>query len=241
GLGTADDPPFEPGDFLPSAPRGGRFAPLPPLVDETRELQALGKRVVEELLRSETDTMWRMGTATGSAGLQSRAGESEADFRRRAEAAVQDRIDAAVAKLKVRLDSEVARIASSRDRLTRDKEARTADARARQQSEVVNVGETLFGMFFGRRSVATAATRALRNRQSTTAAKERVGRVEEELTDLDRKEFELEAKLEDEIAAIEVAERRALDTIVPVPVRLDREDVRVERFGVVLIPVTRSF
>ncbi len=234
GLGAPDDPPFEPTDFLPSAPPGGRYAALPALVDETRELQALGKRAVEELLRSETDVMWRMGDLT------SRTGETEESFRARAAAAVQDRIDVQIGRLKSKVEGELARIASSRDRLTRDSAARAATARQRQMSEVVNVGETLFGLFFGNRSAVTAASRALRNRQATTAAHERVGRVEEDLAALDRKEFELETKLRDEIAEIENQERRALDGIAAVPVRLDREDVRVERFGVIWVPVTRD-
>jgi hypothetical protein len=234
GLGAPDDPPFEPGDFLPSPPPGGRFAPLPALVDEARELVALGKRVVDELLRTETDAMWTMGD------LSSRAGETEAAFRARAEAVVQDRIDAAVAKLKGKVEGELARITAARDRLVRDRDTRAAEARQRQVSEVVSAGETLWGLFFGRRSAGTAATRALRYRQATTAANDRAARVDQDLADLDNKEFDLETRLRDEIAAIEVRERRALDAIAAVPVRLDKEDVRVERFGVIWIPVTRD-
>jgi hypothetical protein len=235
-LGQAVEPPFEPADFLPSPGGSGRYAPLPAFLDEARELAALAKRVVEEVLRSETDAMYELPALE----LQSRVGESSGAFLERAHAAVQERIDAEVGKLKTRVDAEVQRLDGQRDRLLREKERHATDVKARQTREIVSAGETLLGWFFGSRSTMTAATRALRNHQSTAAAQGRVGQAEAEMADLERKIFDLEAQTADRIREIENEQLRALEGIREMAVRLDREDVRVERFGVVWVPVTRA-
>ena len=236
GLDAPVEPDFAPTDLLASPVGAGRFAPLPAFLDEARELSALSKRTIDDILRSETDQRWVLSAWK----LTSRTGESEEAFRARAEEVAQTRVDEAIAKLREKVERELARLEEQHARRLREKGDREREAQGKAVSEVTSVGETVLGFFFGRRSAGTAATRAIRNRQSTLAAQERVARADAEITVLEGKIYDLEQSLESQIAAIEERERAPLATVTAEPVRLDRTGIRLDHFGIVWVPVTRA-
>ena len=234
-LGDPTEPPFDPGDFLTTAP-AGRFAPLPGFVDEPRELTALSKRIVADILAAEIAVTHELPALK----LKGRAGETVEAFRARADAAVQDRVDAASAKLHEKVAKEVEKLEEKRDKLAREKGTQESNARAKVASEVASVGESVFGWFFGGRSASTAASKAIRNRAASSAARDRVEKVDADLELVEEKLAEIESTTATELEAIEERERAALEGIRELQVRLDKEDVRVERFGIVWVPVTRA-
>lgn len=231
-IGESVEPPFEPGDFLPSPPSNGRFHPLPAMIDEARELKALEKRVLEEVYRGETEKMFRQRKLK----IDSRAGESAEDFEARVREAIQDRIDTAIAKLKTKVDREIARLETKQKKLERDISAREGDVSANQASEVMNLAETALAWFTGRRrSVSTAMSK----RNQTRRAADRLERAQTDLTEVERDLYDLESEMKTDVLAIENKELALLDDIETMDVSLERADLRLDQFGIVWIPVTR--
>ncbi len=234
-IGESVEPPFEPSDFLPSPPPGGRYYPLPAMIDEARELKALEKRVKEEVYRGETERMFRFRIGR-SLKLDSRAGETREAFEARVREAIRERIDTRILKLKEKVDREVQRLEQKQKRLTRDIAAREGEVRANQASEMMNIAEIAFSWFTGRRrSISSAMSR----RNQTMRASQRLERAKEELTEVERELYELESRLETEILAIENEEFARLDDIETIEVKLERADIQLDQFGLLWIPVTR--
>ncbi|MCB9678912.1 MAG: DUF853 family protein [Alphaproteobacteria bacterium] len=232
GIPDGVEPEFEPSDFLPSPPPDGRFAPLSTLIDEPRELKALEDRVKEEVFRGETAKMFR----NKALKLESRAGETRDLFDARAREAVQDLVDAEVAKLKDRVDREVKRLEDKQKRLERDIAQHSSDLTSKRASEVMNIAETAYSWFMGRsRSVSTAMNR----RDQTRRAGERLDRSQTELTEIQRELYDLEADLETKILAIQNEKVKLLEGTEEVEVKLERTDIRLDRFGILWVPVTR--
>lgn len=219
-------------DLLGEPPDGGRFAPLPSWMDQARELTALGKRVVDGVYRSETLGMF----VCKPLKLYGKPGESAKDFRARCKAVIEERADEKVAKLQARVQAKVDKLEDRIER-TEDKIAEVQGAiKAAQAAEVVNVGETLWAMFSGRRkSLGTAMSK----RQSTVRKQGQLTKYEAELVRLQEQAFELGEELQTDIASLRVDELDLLEQIEEREVRLEKNDVRLERFGVVWVPVTR--
>jgi len=225
------EPDFQRADFLVDPPEG-LFAPLPSGVDEPKELQALSKRVAEVVYRGETERSFTHAKRK----MQSRGGESREDFEVRLRAALQDKIDAEVAKMKDSVDRKLERLEARRDKLERDVTRYRGEERQQMASEVVNAGETLMGLFFGRRkSLNTAMTK----RGQTRRAQERTQRYSDDLQDLERDIYDLESETETRITEIENRWFRQLEEIEERQIKLERADIRLDQFGIVWVPVPR--
>jgi multidrug resistance efflux pump len=110
------------------------------------------------------------------------------------------------------------------------------ESQRRQTESLYNAGAALLGFFTGKKR---ALSSALSSHHRSSSAKDRVGQAEGELEQLQLKMAELASKLESEVADIEAQERAALERIEQRNVRLQRSDIRLVRFGVLWIPVTR--
>ena len=75
--------------------------------------------------------------------------------------------------------------------------------------------------------------------RQTSTAEARLERTEETIADLRFEAVELYEQLSEEIKDLEAREERLMDDIEERPVRLERNDIRVLKFGVVWVPVTR--
>ncbi|MCB9778772.1 MAG: DUF853 family protein [Alphaproteobacteria bacterium] len=231
-LGDPVAVPLQPDDLLAAAPAGARFQPLPTWLDEAAELRAVRERIVEAVYRDES----RGQLVHAALKLYARGDEAAEAFRARVDAAIQERIDARVAKLEASYRTRAERLEGR----IKSHEARIAElegtVRARKSEEVVNVGETIFSWFSGRKkSVSTA----MRHRNQTVAAEERAARARQELSDLEQEAYELDNQLAAEVAAIEKEERAARDGIEERPVQLERSDLDLRRFGILWVPATR--
>ncbi len=220
------------GDLLDTPDEGGRFQPLPTWMDEKRELDALAKRVVEDVYRSESRGLF----SNPGLKLYGKAGESRADFDARCEAAVQARVDAASEKIQDRVAREIKRLEDQVRTAEQRISQAEADAKGRAAEEVMNIGETMLSWFTGRsRSVSTAMSK----RRQTVAANERVGRYAEDLAAAQNKMHELENSTRDELDALRAKEERALADTQEVEITLEKSDIRLVRFEILWVPVTR--
>jgi TolA-binding protein len=97
------------------------------------------------------------------------------------------------------------------------------------------VGESVVGMFLGRRSTRMAST-ALSKQRQTTKAKLRLGETEEDIAELEEDVKELEEELQEEVAAIRARWEEALTELEEYEVRPRRTDVQISLFGLAWSP-----
>lgn len=223
---------FDTDDLLSRPPAGARFAALPDWMDEARELKALQRRVVDDLYRSESRGLFINRTLK----LYAKGGEAREAFEARCTDAVEDRIDAEVAKLKARFDTKVDRL----EERIRKKEAKVVELegvlKARKVEEAVNIGETLLSFFGGRKkSLGSAVTK----RRMTSSTGQRITQAQDDIGALQEDAIELQDELEDAISAIRDKHEAALDATEEYRVGLEKADIQVRAFGVLWIPVTR--
>ncbi len=223
---------LEPDDLSRDAPDGAMFDPLPEWMDESRELTALKKRIVDDVYRSETKGLFTCRPLK----LYGRAGESREDFEARCAEAVEANIDVKVEKLETRYATKVRRL---EDRIEK-KKAKHAElegvARSRQLEEVVNIGATIMSFFGGRKkSVNTALTK----RRQSARAGQRVGQLEQDIGQLEDEIEAVAEELAEKVEQIREAEEADLDAIDTKEVRLEKADIRVDAFGILWVPITR--
>jgi hypothetical protein len=225
------EPAFERSDFLVGAPTG-LFAPLPTQIDEPRELKALSKQVAELVYRGETELSFRHPKRK----MSSRGGESAEAFRERVRAALQDKIDAEVRKMKDSVDRKLQTLETRRDKLERNIARYQSEERQQLANEVVNAGETILGLFFGRRK---SLNTAMSKRTQTRRAQDKTRRYSDDLKALERDIYDLESDTETRITEVENRWLRELEDIEERQIKLERADIRLDDFGIVWVPVTR--
>jgi hypothetical protein len=223
---------LEPQDLLQEPPGEATYRPLPAWMDEAKELAALQKRILDDVFRTEHEGQFLCRPLK----LHGRAGETEAEFRQRCEAEVQARVDEEVAKLEDRFQAKAAKLQERLAAKGRKLAEQEGLARSRQLDEAMNIGTTLLSFFGGRkRGLGSAVSK----RRQSAQAGARVDQTEAEIEALQAEAAALETELSEAVEAIEARHRRALDALESRAVRLEREDVRVEAFGVLWVPVTR--
>ncbi|MFZ5477529.1 MAG: helicase HerA-like domain-containing protein [Myxococcota bacterium] len=235
--GEPVEPDFAPGDLRDAPPPGpGWFAPLPAHADEARELKALERRIADAVQRGETERIFRHVALK----LESRAGETREAFDARVLAAATDGADREIAALKEKVDREAARLEEKRARLQREGARHASAAQQQQLREVVSAGETLFGLFFGRKRVTTAVSSAVSRRQQSERAAQRAEEAAEDVAALEREIYDLEARVEQDVAAIRAKWAEVASRVEEAPVRLGPGDVRLDALEIVWVPITRA-
>ncbi len=226
------EPDIRPEALLDEVPEG-LFAALPDDLDSHAELASARKELVEQVLRGETERMYRhRGTQ-----LESRAGETREAFEARVTAALEDQAHAAMAKLLDKVRAKVDRLEARQSRLDSDIDRYRAEARSRQAAEAVNAAEVVMGMFFGRRRSVSSV---MSKRQQTQRSRAMASKRETEVHELQRDIAELQADLARQMGEIEAEHRAMLAEIEEIEVGLEKNDIRVEDFGILWIPVRRQ-
>jgi len=223
---------LEAGDVLTQAPEGAVFQELPDWLDESKEWTALKKRFADDVYRTEHKGMW----VNKPLKLYGRSEETKDDFQARCEALVQERIDADTAKLKDRFETKAERIqdkiASYEDKLS----ALESTARSRQLEEAVNIGATILSFFGGRKkSLTTSVTKRLQSAQAGARVEQAEAAIERLKADAEA----LEAELVEAVEGIEDKHRGLLEDTTEKQVRLEKNDIRIEAFGLLWVPASR--
>jgi len=224
--------PLQEADLGDDPPPGATFDPLPTWIDEPKEVERIVKDVVARVLADETQGLWVNPTLK----LHGAPGETRAAFEARCVAAVEARVDEALGQLKAGFERKADAI---EDRIRRLEERRAREARthaSKQTEEWVNVGETVLSFFTGRKKSLTQV--ATKRRQVSEAA-DRVGALEGELAAAREDAYTLEQEVERAETTLRERESRALGATTEREIRLEKDDVRVLRSGILWIPVSR--
>lgn len=189
-----------PADLEPEPPPDVSFVELPPTAAVARNYTAWSKAFAAWLYQTRRLVILK----SPSTGLVSNPGESERDFRVRAQQAAREERDAAAQRLRAKY---APRIAAMEERVRRARQAverERGQAAQQKMGTMVSVGATLLGAFLGRKTLSAAnigrATAAVRNygriakeAQDVTRAGETVEALENQLRDLNA-QFEGEVR-----------------------------------------------
>ncbi len=207
------------------------FEQLPESINEPREFNVLKQDLTDHLYRNCSLKLLYNSVLKS----YSKPGENERDFQMRLSQLARERRDEEVDELNKRYEK---RLQSLEDRLRRTQailSRREADAEARKREVMVSVGESVLGMFLGRRSTRSASTAMSKYRQSTSA-KMSAKEAEENAKALQGEIDQLEQELKQESDAISSRWEEALKRLEEIQVRPSRSDVEVDIFALAWAP-----
>jgi hypothetical protein len=207
------------------------FDELPASINESPEFTALKKDLDDYLYHNSSVPL----LYSPLLDIYSRPKESEREFRMRLQQAARERRDEEIDEITERYEDKIDKVEDRLRREEADLAQQEADLAARKRETLVSVGESVVGMFLGRRSTRMAST-ALSKQRQTTKAKLRLEETEEDIAELEEDVQELEAELQEEVAAIRARWEEALTELEAYEVRPRRKDVQISLFGLAWTP-----
>jgi hypothetical protein len=210
---------------------GARYQPLPGGLNLAQDVRRATQDLAEYLYRTRRLTLFH----SPALKAHSTPGEERGDFVLRLNQQAREARDAEVDRLSEQFRRRLDRL---RDRLRQAELALAkseATESARKRELVVSVGESVLGMFLGRRSMRTASSSLGKYRMKSTAgvareqAAERVETARREIEELER---ELKSKA-DEISRRWDEGGRNLEEVAVAP---RRTDIRIESVGLAWEP-----
>jgi hypothetical protein len=212
------------------------FADLPPAATQVKSYAGWSKQLAQWAAQSQALELRRCA----SVNLTSRPDEPERDFRLRAELALREARDAAVAKVR---DKHRPKLEAVEARISRAQQAVQREAQQASESKMqagVSVAATIFGALLGRKAVSTStlgrATTAARGMSRAERQAEDVTRAEAELGGLRDEEARLAREAEEAIARVAAAWDGRTESFETVLVRSKRGGVSVQLMALVWIP-----
>lgn len=209
------------------------FANVPDGLSKTTVFKAAEKDFKDYLYQEKELELFHLPALK----MYSEAGETEAEFRGRAQLVAREMRDAEVDKLRAKVQKSLDRLEKKLVKEERELSEDQADYDSRKKEELLSAGETLIGMLglFGRRK-RTGFSSAARKRRMTSRAKEDIQESEAEIATLKEEMTELEAKLQEDAEAIGEHWEDQLDEMTTYPVKPRRADVRADVVALAWVP-----
>ena len=222
---------LEPRDLRGSPEPDAYFDELPESVNGARKISGLKKPLSDHIYHNSSLTLLH----SPALDAYSQPGESEREFRMRLQQVAREKRDAEVdevnARYEKRLDTLQDRLRSAEAALA----AKEADVSARKTETLVTVGESVVGMFLGRRSTRVAS-RAMSKHRQTTQAKIKLEEAEAKVEDLQEDVKELEVELREQAEAVRDRWEDALVDFEETAIKPRRTDVQISLFGLAWAP-----
>lgn len=220
---------LSPAEVLSAPEPGAGFDALPETLLTAKALTGYSRDFADALYRRQSLKLWY----SPAASLYSQPGETQVAFRARLNLAAREKRDAEVDALEAR---HAAKLKTLEERLRRARaalERKQVDAQARKQDAWLTAGETVLGLFAGRkRSLSTAARRI----STTSKAKIDVSAAEESVEVVEADIQAVRETLKQESDAIVARWEAALETLEEVQITPRRTDVEVLRCGLAWTP-----
>jgi len=211
------------------ADQGPFYAPLPEQANTASKLKSIGKDMSDWLYYNS-----RLPIAVHpELTIAQDPGEAERAFKIRLKQAARERRDAEVDALEDKYADQLDRLEDKLRKKEHELASDEADHQARKQEELLGAGETVLGMFMGRRrSLSTVASK----RRMTRKAKLELEETMDELADVQEDIAELEAELKE--ATDEIIQRweHAEDDLTTQELKPRRTDVDVQMIAVAWLP-----
>ena len=207
------------------------YADVPPLLTTARKLKGLVNDFSDYLYRNQAVVL----SHNPSLGMVARPGESPRGFTVRCREAAREKRDAEVDKLSEKYERKIEQLQDRLKREERELGDDEAEYSARKREELLSAGESVIGLFIGRRSSRGLST-ASRKRRYTTKAKADIEESKATITDLQEDIAALEAELEGEAEEITRRWAAALDDLDEIRITTRRADIDVELFALAWAP-----
>ena len=233
---ASGDAPFALGDLSRDMPPAASFEDLPAEAQRPKPYERWTKAFISWLAREQKLTLYR----SASLKLVSRPGESEAAFRSRVQHAARERRDEEVGRLRERYAPKAA---AFKERLRRAELGVTREAQQASQSSMqsaISFGATLLGAVLGRKVLSGTnigrATTAARSAGRVMKEKEDVARAKETVAAVETQIAALEAKLSEEIAALETADAARQAPLEAIEIAARKSGIEVQSVALVWVP-----
>jgi DNA repair exonuclease SbcCD ATPase subunit len=207
------------------------FDDLPQAINESPEFTALRDDLDDYLYRNTGVTLLYSPVLEA----YSKPRESERDFRMRLQQAAREKRDEEIDEINERYEKKLDTLEDRLRRYEAKLAEREADVAARKRETVVSVGESMVGLFLGRRSTRMAST-ALSKQRQAAKAKLRVEEAEDDVKALQEDIEELEEELQEEVAAIQERWEEALETFEEAKVTPRRADIQIDLVALAWVP-----
>jgi prefoldin subunit 5 len=172
--------------------------------------------------------------------LTSRVDETEQDFRIRATQVAREKRDDATEVLRKRYASKLDSLEQKLLKAQQTVAKQESQARQAQMNTAVSVGSTLLGALFGRRRGTTAINQAARGIGRSMDEGGDVGRAQETVRAVQQQISELEAELEQEVAALESKMDPVTETLETIEVRPKKANIDPQLVALVWAPYRRD-
>lgn len=220
-----------PRDLVEQPETDAYFDDLPVAIDESTEFTALKTNLADYLYRTSALTLLHSPVLE----IYSHPRESERDFRMRLQQAIREARDEEVDAVTTQYDRRLRKLEDRMRRAEATVAKKEADAEARKREVLVSVGESVLGVFFGRRSTRAASSALSKYRQSGSAESAVEG-AREDVAAVQRDIDALEAELRHEADAIKTRWNEALETLEEFPVTPRRSDIDIDLFALAWAP-----
>lgn len=218
-------------DLRDAPEKDARFDDLPQSINEAQELTALEKDLANHLYRNSSLTLLYSPVLK----TYSLPNETERDFQMRLKQAAREARDEEVDEINERYDKRLAKLEDKVRKAEATVDKKQAEAAARQRETLVSVGESVLGMFLGRRSTRAAST-ALSKQRRASAAKIDAEKAEATLEALQEDVKELEQELQEEVAGVRERWEEALSDFEEVPLTPRKKDIEIALFALAWAP-----
>ena len=211
--------------------QGPYFGPIPAAATSAQELKNINKNLADWFYYQSRLKL----TVHKELGLFQKPGETLRDFKIRLQQAARERRDADVDALEKKYQSQIERMADKLRREERDLAEAEEEYGSRKQQEIVGIGETVLGFFFGRRS-SRALSNAASKRRMTSKAKSKIDEAQEDVEEIREEIADLENALKTESDEITRKWADLLDTLTTEEIAPRRTDVKVNLATLAWLP-----
>ena len=208
-----------------------QFHDVPESMNQQREFKNLEKDLVNHVYRTSSVTL----LYSPALKVYSHPHEPERDFRMRLTQTAREKRDDEVDKLTRKYDKQLKRLEKKLRKAEASLDKKKEKAGARKREMAVSVGESVLGMFMGRRSTRAASTAMSKYRQSKISKMD-VEEAEETVEALQEEIEALEQELKQEVDSITAEWDEALTEFEKVPVRPRKSDVQVNMLSLAWLP-----
>ncbi len=211
---------------------GALYSDVPEALADARGLAAWKKALADYLYRTQSLVISYHPLLKVYASPE----DTPESFRRRCEEAARQQKKAEEEKIRAKYAAQISRLEERIRREELELEQDRLDYEARKQEELLSAGESLVGMFLGRRR-SSALSSASRRRRMTQLAK---ADLEESVATIAKLKKELEGlqgAMKSELEALEKRWSQLVENIQEVRVQPRKTDISVDIFGVGWLPM----
>jgi len=216
---------LDPGQLANRPEPDALFATIPGELSTSSKLKDLHRDFSDYLYREQVLELYH----NVELQLYSRPGESERDFRIRAQQVAREKRDEEVEKLRKKYQRQLDQLQTRLGREERELSEDQAKYEGRKREELLSAGETVVGMLgvFGRRRT-TGLSRAATKRRLTEQARADIEESEAEIDRLQQEIQDMRRMMQDEAEAIGQRWTATVDQVETYGIKPRRQDVEVE-------------